>query len=134
MHAGLDLLPTWALQQKAAANRHVIAVMRTRLKRGEPVVPMYGPLGLRGCNARPRSPSSWSMRATPDRCSSLIGTQRSVGRSAFSLWQSVLLWRGRHDRCLDLFEVVVQILHRRLRAECIDQLIAIGEINISLAA
>jgi hypothetical protein len=46
MWAGLDLLPTWALKQKAAANRQVIAIMRARLERGEPVVPMYGPLGL----------------------------------------------------------------------------------------
>jgi hypothetical protein len=46
LHAGLDLLPTWALQQKAAANRKVIATMRERLERGEPVVAMYGPLGL----------------------------------------------------------------------------------------
>ena len=46
MRAGLDLLPTWALEQKAAANRQVITVMRGRLERGEPVVPMYGPLGL----------------------------------------------------------------------------------------
>ena len=27
MRAGLNLLPTWALQQKAAANRQVIAIM-----------------------------------------------------------------------------------------------------------
>jgi hypothetical protein len=46
MRAGLDQLPTWVLQQKAAANRKVIAVNRERLERGEPVVPMYGPLGL----------------------------------------------------------------------------------------
>jgi hypothetical protein len=46
MRAGLNLLPTWALEQKAAANREVIAVMRQRLERGERVVPMYGPLGL----------------------------------------------------------------------------------------
>jgi hypothetical protein len=46
MRAGLDLLPTWVLEVKAAANRRVIAVMRHRLERGEPVVPMYGPLGL----------------------------------------------------------------------------------------
>ena len=46
MRAGLDLMPTWALEQKAAANRQVIALMRRRLERGEPVVPMYGPLGL----------------------------------------------------------------------------------------
>jgi hypothetical protein len=46
MRAGLDLLPTWALQDKAAANRLVIADMR-----GQPVVPTYGSLGLPGCNA-----------------------------------------------------------------------------------
>jgi hypothetical protein len=46
LRAGLDLLPTWALAQKAAANRQVIAVMGQRLERGVPVVPMYGPLGL----------------------------------------------------------------------------------------
>jgi hypothetical protein len=31
MRAGLDQLPTWALEQKAAANRWVIAVTRQRL-------------------------------------------------------------------------------------------------------
>jgi hypothetical protein len=46
LRAGLDLLPTWALVQKAAANRQVIAILAQRLERGEPVVPMYGPLGL----------------------------------------------------------------------------------------
>jgi hypothetical protein len=46
LRAGLNLLPTWVLEQKAAANRQVIATMRARLERGEPVVPMYGPLGL----------------------------------------------------------------------------------------
>jgi hypothetical protein len=34
MRAGLDLMPTWALEQKAAANRQVIAVMRRRLAAG----------------------------------------------------------------------------------------------------
>jgi hypothetical protein len=46
MRAQLDLLPTWVLEQKAAANREVIATMRGRLERGEPVARMYGPLGL----------------------------------------------------------------------------------------
>jgi hypothetical protein len=41
MRAGLELLPTWALEQKAAANRQVIAVMRTRLAAGEQVARMY---------------------------------------------------------------------------------------------
>jgi hypothetical protein len=46
MCAGLDLLPTWALEQKAAANRHIIAVMRQRLAAGEQVARMYQELGL----------------------------------------------------------------------------------------
>jgi hypothetical protein len=46
MRAGLDLLPTWALEQKAAANRQVIAVMRRRLATGETVARMYQEPGL----------------------------------------------------------------------------------------
>ena len=46
MRAGLDLLPTWALEQKAAANRQVIAVMRQRLAVGEQVARMYQEPGL----------------------------------------------------------------------------------------
>jgi hypothetical protein len=46
MRAGLDLLPTWALEQKAAANRQVIAVMRQRLAAGEQVARMYQEPGL----------------------------------------------------------------------------------------
>jgi hypothetical protein len=41
MRAGLDLMPTWALEQKAAANRQVIAIMRQRLAAGEEVARMY---------------------------------------------------------------------------------------------
>ena len=46
MRAGLDLLPTWALEQKAAANRQVIVVMRERLAAGEQVARMYQEPGL----------------------------------------------------------------------------------------
>ena len=46
MRAGLDLLPTWALEQKAAANRQVIAAMRQRLAAGEQVARMYQEPGL----------------------------------------------------------------------------------------
>ena len=46
MRAGLDLLPTRALEQKAAANRQVIAVMRERLAAGEEVARMYQEPGL----------------------------------------------------------------------------------------
>ena len=46
MQAGLDLLPTWALEQKAAASRQVIAVMRQCLAAGEQVARMYQEPGL----------------------------------------------------------------------------------------
>jgi hypothetical protein len=46
MRAGLDLLPTWALEQEVAANRQVIAVMRSRLAVGEGVARMYREPGL----------------------------------------------------------------------------------------
>jgi hypothetical protein len=46
LRAGLDLLPTWALEQKATANRQVITTMRTRLAAGEAVARMYQEAGL----------------------------------------------------------------------------------------
>jgi hypothetical protein len=46
MRVGLDLLPTWALELKAAANRQLIAVTRTRLAAGEQVARMYQEPGL----------------------------------------------------------------------------------------
>jgi hypothetical protein len=46
LRAGLDLLPTWTLEQKASANRRVIAVMRQRLAAGEEVARMYQEPGL----------------------------------------------------------------------------------------
>jgi hypothetical protein len=46
MRTGLDQLPTWALEQKAAANRHIIMVMRQRLAAGEQVARMYQEPGL----------------------------------------------------------------------------------------
>jgi len=53
MRASLDLLPTWALEQKAAANRQVIAVMRQRLAAGEEVARMYQVLGCLGLPLQP---------------------------------------------------------------------------------
>jgi hypothetical protein len=46
MRESLALLPSWALAQKAAANRQVIAVMRDRLAAGEEVARMYQEPGL----------------------------------------------------------------------------------------
>ena len=46
MRAGLDLMATWALEQKAAANRQLIAAMALRLAAGEQVARMYQEPGL----------------------------------------------------------------------------------------
>jgi hypothetical protein len=46
MGAGLDLMATWALEQKAAANRQLIEIMRRRLAAGEQVARMYQEPGL----------------------------------------------------------------------------------------
>jgi hypothetical protein len=46
MQAGLDQMATWALEQKAAANRQLIAAMRPRLAAGDQVAPMYQEPGL----------------------------------------------------------------------------------------
>jgi hypothetical protein len=40
------MMPTWALEQKAAANRQPIAAMRLRLAVGEQVARMYQEPGL----------------------------------------------------------------------------------------
>jgi hypothetical protein len=42
----LELLPSWVLAQKAAANRQLITVIRQRLAAGEPVARMYQEPGL----------------------------------------------------------------------------------------
>jgi hypothetical protein len=46
MRESLELLPSWVLAQKAAANRQVIAGMRQRLAAGEQVARMYQEPGL----------------------------------------------------------------------------------------
>jgi hypothetical protein len=46
MRESLELLPSWVLAQKAAANRQLIAVMRQRLAAGEQVARMYQEPGL----------------------------------------------------------------------------------------
>jgi hypothetical protein len=46
MRVSLELLPSWVLAQKAAANRQVIAIMRQRLAAGEQVARMYQEPGL----------------------------------------------------------------------------------------
>ena len=65
LHAGLDLLPTWALEQKAAVNRQLITVMRQRLAAGEQVVRMYQEPGL-----------AWLERQA-DRAETLVAERRA---------------------------------------------------------
>ena len=60
MRAGLDLLPTWALELKAAANRQRIAVMRQRLAEGEQMAACTRSRDWPGWSDKPRSPRSWS--------------------------------------------------------------------------
>jgi hypothetical protein len=67
MRAGLDLLPIWALEQKAA-NCQVIAVMRERLAAGEAVARMYQEPGL-----------AWLERQA-QAAEALIGERRAQGR------------------------------------------------------
>ena len=49
MRAGLELLPTWVLEVKTAANRQVIATMRERLDEVSRWCRCMGLLGLPGC-------------------------------------------------------------------------------------
>jgi hypothetical protein len=46
MCESLALLPSWALEQKAAANRQLIVITRQRLAAGEEVARMYQEPGL----------------------------------------------------------------------------------------
>jgi len=46
MRKSLELLPKWVLEQKAAANRQVIAAMRERLATGEQLARRYQEQGL----------------------------------------------------------------------------------------
>jgi hypothetical protein len=46
MRESLELLPSWVLAQKAAANRQLIGVMRQRLAAGEPVAHVFQEPGL----------------------------------------------------------------------------------------
>ena len=46
MRVSLELLPSWVLAQKAAANRQLIAVTRQRLAAGEELARMYQEPGL----------------------------------------------------------------------------------------
>jgi hypothetical protein len=61
LRAGLDLLPTWALGQKAAASREVSAVMRQRLAAGEAVARMYQGRGLGWLERQAEVAEDWSL-------------------------------------------------------------------------
>jgi hypothetical protein len=78
MHADLELLPTWVLEQKATANRQVIAVMRKRLAAGEAVARMIKNLGWHGWSAKPRSPRTWSPNARQTAGPTDLGSERRL--------------------------------------------------------
>jgi hypothetical protein len=46
MRESLELIPSWVLEKKAAANRQLIAVIRQRLAAGEQMARMYQEPGL----------------------------------------------------------------------------------------
>jgi hypothetical protein len=100
MRAGLNMLPSWVLERKAAANRQVIAVMRTPLAAGEQAVPDVRGAGLAWLERQPRllSASSLSGGATPTDVPSRGG---NGGWRAYSLEQE-LGWQDRqpggHER------------------------------------
>jgi hypothetical protein len=79
MRAGLELLPTWVLEQKAAANRQVIAVMRQRLAAGEQVVRIYQEPGLAWLVLAWRSPPRFR------RCRTVLPEEASIGAAPHSI-------------------------------------------------
>ena len=72
MRESLELVPSWALQQKAAANRQVIAVMRQRL-----ALASRSPGGRSGYSTRASSPRA---RSRMPRARSVWLRQPSPGR------------------------------------------------------
>ena len=54
--AGLDLLPTWALEQKATANRQLITITRNRLAAARRLLADIKSRAWPGWNDKPRSP------------------------------------------------------------------------------
>ena len=70
MWASLELLPSWALEQKAAVNRQVIAVMRQRLVRLSPACTRSR--AWPGWSAKPRPPKRCSPSAADTGADRLI--------------------------------------------------------------
>jgi hypothetical protein len=83
LRAGLDLMATWALAQKAAANRQVIDIMRRRLAAGEEVARMYQEPGLAGSSPWPRSPRAWWPSATRQPSATADGAWPSTAAALF---------------------------------------------------
>ena len=96
MRAGLDLLPTWALEQKAAANRQVIAVMRRRLAAGEEVARMYQEPGLAWLERQAEVAEDLDEEFHHNRLSLIvsIGTWGAPHRHAFELVDPAVDGRG----------------------------------------
>jgi hypothetical protein len=80
MRESLALLPSWALEQKAAANRQVIAVMRERLAAGEAVARMIRSRGWPGWSVRPRPPRTCSPNGKQPTTPTDVHARRQRGR------------------------------------------------------
>ena len=80
MRESLALLPSWALERKAAANRQGIAVMRQRLAAGEQVARMYQEPGLAWLERKPRPPSSCSPNGKQPTTPNEVHVSRQRGR------------------------------------------------------
>jgi len=80
LRAGLDTLSTWALEQKAVANRQLIAATRRRLAPGEQVARMYQEpgAGLAGAASRGRRRAGGAAEANCGRLPRIMTTR--VGR------------------------------------------------------
>ena len=99
MRAGLDQLPAWVLEQKATANRHVIAVMCTRLAArgaGGSRVPGAG-AGLAGAASRGGRRAGSSTEANngepPRIMTAWVGRLELRPASSSAAW-SRLRWRA----------------------------------------
>ncbi len=83
MRESLELLPSWVLEQKAAANRQVIAIMRQRLAAGEEGPACTRSRGWPGWSAKPRSWRTWSPSAR-ERTAEVVVTPNGLYRAKAS--------------------------------------------------
>jgi len=105
MRAGLDLLPTWVLQQEGGCllctNHRLVAEMGERLARSEPVARMYQAVGLAWLERQARSPRRSSSPVRPNRLAGPSGRRGSRSETqAMPVDLAIVAQIGRvADRC-----------------------------------